>query len=249
MKMIKTALGALALSTLVATSPVLAAGGDVHTEDVDFSFEGPLGVYDRAELQRGLQVYLEVCAACHGMKFVAFRTLADEHGPGLTMDQVKAIIDQQGYEVQDEEGEPGDTRPAQTYDYFPDIKSAGAPDMSLLAKARAGGPEHIYSVLVGYSGEVKEVAGTVLYENNAFPGGYINMGPPLEDDLLEYADGTPATLETMSKDVSAFLMWAAEPKMVERKQAGVRNILFLIIFAVMLYFVNRRLWRKIKHPE
>ena len=247
MKMIKSALAALVVMGF--TTSAQAAGGDYVTKDVDFSFDGPLGVYDRAQLQRGLQVYLNVCAGCHGMKFVAFRTLADENGPGLSVDQVKAIIDEQGFEVQDEAGEPGDTRPAQTYDYFPEIKSAGAPDMSLLAKARAGGPDHIYSVLTGYTGEEKTVAGTTLYENKSYDGGWINMAPPLYGDDVEYADGTEASLSNVSKDVSAFLMWAAEPTMVERKQAGLRNILFLLVFAVMLYFVNRRVWSKVKHPE
>ena len=246
--MIKSALAALIIAGTATSAQ--AAGGDYVTKDVDFSFDGPLGVYDRGQLQRGLQVYLNVCAACHGMKYVAFRTLAEEDGPGLEMDQVKAIIDEQGYEVQDPEGEPGDTIPAKTYDYFPARKGDGmGPDMSLLAKARAGGPDHIYSVLTGYTGEEKTEAGATLYENKSFEGGWISMSPPLLGDDVEYADGTEASLSNMSKDVSAFLMWAAEPTMVERKQAGLRNILFLLIFAVMLYFVNRRVWSKVKHPD
>lgn len=249
MKRVKSALAALAVSGAMAASPALAAGGHVYTADVDFSFDGPLGVYDQGQLQRGLQVYLGVCAACHGMKYVAFRTLTDENGPGMTEDQVKALIAEQSYEVQDPEGEPGETIPAKTYDYFPEVKSAGAPDMSLLAKARAGGAAHIYSILTGYTGEETTVAGVTLYENKAYSGGYINMAPPLLGDDVEYADGTEPTLEQVSKDVSAFLMWAAEPTMVERKQAGVRNILFLMLFAVLLYFVNRRIWGPVKHPE
>jgi len=171
---------------------------------------------------------------------------ADIDGPGLTDDQVKAFIAEAGYEVEDENG---DFAPAQTFDYFPEIKDAGAPDMSLLAKARADGAVHIYSILTGYTGEEKEVAGSVLYENTAYPGGWINMAPPLYGDDVEYADGTEATLENQAADLSQFLMWAAEPHLVERKQAGIRNILFLIIFAVMLYFVNKRLWSRVKHPE
>lgn len=246
MKSIKSALASLALAGSLVTSAAFAAGGDVKHADIEFSFEGPLGTYDRGALQRGLQVYQAVCSACHGMKFVAFRTLADENGPGLSEDQVKAFIAEAGYEVEDETGE---LVPAQTYDYFPEIKSAGAPDMSLLAKARADGAVHIYSILTGYTGEEKEVAGTVLYENTAYPGGWINMAPPLYGDDVEYADGREATIENQAEDLSQFLMWAAEPHMVERKQAGVRNILFLIIFAVMLYFVNKRLWASVKHPE
>ena len=246
MKTIKSALASIALAGSLITSAAFAAGGDVKHADIEFSFEGPLGVYDRGALQRGLQVYQAVCSGCHGMKFVAFRTLADENGPGLSNDQVKAFIAEAGYEVEDETGE---LVPAQTYDYFPEIKSAGAPDMSLLAKARADGAVHIYSILTGYTGEEKEVAGTVLYENTAYPGGWINMAPPLYGDDVEYADGREATLEHEAEDLAQFLMWAAEPHLVERKQAGVRNILFLILFGVLLFFANRRLWSRVKHPE
>lgn len=246
MKTLKSALASLVLAGSLVSTAAFAAGGDIKHADIDFSFDGPFGTYDRGALQRGLQVYQAVCSGCHGMKFVAFRTLADENGPGLTDAQVKAFIAEAGYEIEDEEGE---FQPAQTYDYFPEIKSAGAPDMSLLAKARADGAVHIYSILTGYTGEEKEIAGTILYENTAYPGGWINMAPPLYGDDVEYADGREATIENQAEDISQFLMWAAEPTMVERKQAGVRNILFLLIFAVMLYFVNRRLWSRIKHPE
>ena len=246
MKSLKSALASLVLAGTLVTSGAFAAGGDIKHADIDFSFDGPLGTYDRAALQRGLQVYQTVCSACHGMKFVAFRTLADENGPGLSEDQVKAFIAEAGYEVEDEDGE---LVPAQTYDYFPEIKSAGAPDMSLLAKARADGAVHIYSILTGYTGEEKEIAGTVLYENTAYPGGWINMAPPLYGDDVEYADGREATVEHEAEDVAHFLMWAAEPHMVDRKQAGLRNILFLLIFAAMLYFVNKRVWAPVKHPD
>jgi ubiquinol-cytochrome c reductase cytochrome c1 subunit len=245
MKPIHTLASAVLIASLTAT-PVLAAGGEVYTADVDFSFQGPFGAYDRAALQRGLQVYQGICAGCHGMKFVAFRTLTSDTGPGLTEDQVNAFIAEAGYEIEDEDGE---FAPAKTYDYFPEVKSAGAPDMSLLAKARPGGAAHIYSILTGYTGEEKEVAGTILYGNKAYPGGWINMAPPLYGDDVEYMDGTEATLERSSKDVSEFLMWAAEPKMVERKQAGVRNMAFLILFAVLLYFSNKKLWKRVKHPK
>ncbi|TYO89143.1 cytochrome c1 [Oceanicella actignis] len=253
---------ALALAAVAApVSPAAAAGGGGHVEDVSFSFEGPFGVFDKAQLQRGLQVYNEVCSACHGLKFVAFRTLGDETGPGYDEEQVKAFAAM--YEVPDPEGEPGDTRPGKPFDHFPANTSAGAPDLSLMAKARAGfhgpaglginqivkgmgGPEYIYSLLIGYTGEEKTVAGSTLYENHAFPGGWISMAPPLEDGRVEYADGTPATKEQMAKDVAAFLMWAAEPKMVERKQAGARNFAFVVVLAVLLYLTNKKLWSKVK---
>jgi len=245
MKLIKSTLASLAIAATMATG-ALAAGGDVKHADIDFSFQGPFGVYDRGALQRGLQVYQTVCSGCHGMKFVAFRTLADENGPGLSEDQVKAFIAEAGYEVEDESGE---LIPAKTYDYFPAVKDQGAPDMSLLAKARADGAVHIYSILTGYTGEEKEIAGSTLYENTAFPGGWISMAPPLYGDDVEYADGREASVENQAEDISQFLMWAAEPTMIERKQAGVRNILFLIIFAALLYLVKQRIWGRVKHPE
>jgi len=270
MKTIKTTLSALAVAgSLVATS-AFAAGGGGHTKDHDFSFEGPLGVYDRGELQRGLQIYIDVCSDCHGMKYVSFRTLGDKNGPGIEKDQIKAIIAEKDYQVQDEGKEPGETRLAKSYDYFPEVYGDGmGPDMSLLAKARAGGPAHIYSILTGYE---EAPACTpedydAGYYNTAFGSGgipdeckdehghstvegtWIAMAPPLADGDIEYADGTENSLDQMSNDISAFLMWAAEPHLVERKQAGLRNIIFLLIFAALLWFTNKKIWKKIKHPE
>ena len=243
-------------------------------EDVSFSFEGPFGTYDRLQLQRGFQVFQEVCAACHGLQYLSFRELRGATGPAFPEEQVKAIAAL--YEVPDEEGEPGDTRPGKPFDNFPPNTGADAPDLSLMAKARAGfhgpygsglsqlingigGPEYIYSMLIGYTGEEIEEAGSTLYENHAFPGGKISMPPPLEEGLVEYVmhggedgdagDAPEATVEQMAEDVSAFLMWAAEPQLVERKQAGFRNILMLIVLTVLLYFTNKALWAKVKRKE
>ena len=205
--MLKNALAATALSIgAAASAPAMAAGGETHMLHNHWHFSGPFGTFEPAELQRGLQVYREVCQACHGMKYVAFRTLSAETGPGLSEAQVKAIAAE--YDVPDEEGEPGDTRAGKPFDYFPTPIAVGnPPDFSLLAKARPGGPDHIYSVLLSYTGEEKTEAGATLYENAAFPGGWIGMGPPLSDGLVEYADGSPQTVEQYSNDVSAFLMW------------------------------------------
>jgi len=253
-----------ATSSMALASPAFSAGGAGDVEDIGFSFEGPFGTYDQAQLQRGFQVYYEVCSACHGLKFVPIRTLGSETGPGFPEEQVKAFAE--NWEVADEEGEPGDTRTAKSSDKFPENNAAGAPDLSLMAKARAGfsgpsglginqllkgigGPEYIYSLLTGYTGEEKEEAGSILYQNTAFPGGYLSMGPPLDEDLVEYQDGTPATVEQMSEDISAFLMWTAEPKMTERKQAGFRNVGFLILLFVLFYLTNKKLWAPIKRKE
>ena len=253
----------LALAATLALAPVsgaFAAGAGGHVENYDFSFEGPFGTFDQAQLQRGLQVYTQVCSACHGMQYVPLRTLSAEDGPGMPEDQVRAYA-AEFFEVYDDELE--DFRPARPTDHFPANNAAGAPDLSLMAKARAGfhgpyglginqffkgmgGPEYIASLLTGYTGEDKEEAGAILYENTAFPGGYISMAPPLYGDDVEYSDGTEATIEQQSKDVAAFLMWAAEPKLMARKQAGFVGVVFLTVLSVLLYLTNKRLWAPVK---
>lgn len=258
-----TKLSRILAAAIVAALPAsaMAAGGGGHVEDVAFSFEGPMGAFEPEQLQRGLQVFNEVCSACHGMKFVSFRALGEHGGPGYDEEQVKAIA--ATYEVADKEGEPGDTRPGTPSDKFPANTGAGAPDLSLMAKARAGfhgpaglgisqlmngigGPEYIFSLLTGYTGEEKTMAGSTLYENHTFPGGWISMSPPLSEGAVEYQDGTPATVEQMAEDVSAFLMWAAEPKMHDRKAAGLRNFLYIAFLAVLLYLTNKKLWAAVK---
>jgi len=256
----KLAIGAAVALGLTAPAATYAAGAGGHVEDFSFSFEGPFGTYDQNQLQRGLQIYTEVCAACHGMKFVPIRTLADEGGPHLPADQVRAYAEQ-NFEVFD--AELDDYRPAKPVDHFPANTSAGAPDLSLMAKARAGfhgpygtgvnqffkgigGPEYIASILSGYTGEEKEEAGTLFYENHAFPGGWIAMAPPLSDELVEFADGHDNSVHHMAQDVAAFLMWAAEPKMMARKQAGLVGVLFLVILAALLYLTNKKIWAPIK---
>ncbi|MCC0063353.1 MAG: cytochrome c1 [Defluviimonas sp.] len=245
-----TAVSALALAGGAARA---SEGG--HVEDIAFSFEGPFGTFDEHQLQRGLQVFTEVCSACHGLKFVPIRSLADEGGPHLPEDQVRAYAKQ--FTVVDKE--TGEEREAKPSDNFPRNTGAGAPDLSLMAKARAGfhgpyglginqffkgigGPEYIHAILTGYSGEEKDEAGTTFYENHAFSTGWIAMPPPLSDDLVTYQDGTPATTDQMARDVSAFLMWTAEPKMMDRKQVGFVAVLFLGLLTVLLYLTNKRIW-------
>lgn len=238
-----------------------AAHEAAHIEDVSFSFEGPFGKFDQFQLQRGLQVYTEVCSACHGLRYVPIRTLSDPGGPGLPEDQVRAyaanltIIDK----------ETGEERPRIPTDHFPTVSGDGmGPDLSLMAKSRAafhgpygtgisqlirgiGGPEYIHGILTGYNGETKEEAGSTFYHNAAFSTGWIKMPPPLADDQVTYEDGTAATLDQMSMDVSAFLMWTAEPKMMDRKQVGFVSVLFLIVLAALLYLTNKKLWWSVKH--
>lgn len=246
------------------TGAALAAGDEPHIEDVDFSFEGPFGTYDRNQLQRGLQVYTEICSACHGLQFVSFRSLGDEGGPHLPEDQVRAYA--ASHEVFDQtlaDGE-GDFRPALPTDHYPKSGMLTAPDLSLMAKARAGfhgpygsginqffkgigGPEHIVAILNSYTGEEKEQAGSVLYENTAFAGGWISMAPPLYGDDVEFADGHDTDIHHIAEDVAAFLMWTAEPKMMARKHAGLVGVLMLSVLAILLYLTNKRIWAPIKH--
>jgi ubiquinol-cytochrome c reductase cytochrome c1 subunit len=250
---------ALSLALLPAAA-IAAGGGDQHIEDFDFSFEGPFGVYDQNQLQRGLHVFTDLCSGCHGLKFVPLRTLADEGGPELPMEQVRAYA-ADNFEVFD--ADLDDYRPATPVDHFPANTALGAPDLSVMAKARAGfhgpyglginqmfkgmgGPEYIASVLSGYTGHEKEEAGAILYENTAFPGGWIAMPPPIEDESIEFMDGHANDLHHISEDVSAFLMWTAEPKMMARKQVGFMGVLILAIFSVLLYLTNKRIWAPLK---
>ncbi len=250
-----TAAVALGLSTGAA----LAAGATGHVEDFDFSFEGPFGTYDQNQLQRGLQVYTEICSACHGLQYVAFRALGEPGGPELPEDQVRAYAEQ--FQVYDPEID--DWRPAIPTDHYPESGFENAPDLSLMAKGRAGfhgpygtginqffrgmgGAEYIASLLTGYTGNDKEEAGTILYENTAFPGGWISMAPPLYGDDVVYADGHSTDLEHIAQDVAAFLMWTAEPKMMARKEAGFTGVLMLTVLAVLLYLTNKRLWAPVK---
>ncbi|MBK6466286.1 MAG: cytochrome c1 [Rhodobacter sp.] len=246
-----TTVSALAFSMGAAQA---AGNGEVH--DVAFSFEGPFGKYDQFQLQRGLQVFTEVCSGCHGLKQVPIRTLADPGGPQLPADQVRAYA----ASLDDVELPGGESRPREWTDKFPSRSGDGmGPDLSLMAKGRAGfsgpygtginqmfrgmgGPEYIVSILTGYTGEEIEEAGSIFYENHAFPGGKIAMSPPLSDEQVDYADGHPNSLHHMAEDVSAFLMWAAEPKMMARKQAGFVAVTFLVLLSVLLYLSNKKLW-------
>jgi len=253
----KIAISAVSALTLFTGSAW--AAGEVETEDVAFSFEGPFGSFDENQLQRGLQVFTEGCAGCHGLKFLRIGALADAGGPRLPEEQVKAYA----ADLTVVDKETGEDRAATTADRFPPNNAAGAPDLSVMAKARIGfsgpyglginqlfngmgGPEHIYSVLTGYTGEEKDVGGVTFYENYAFAGGWIAMPPPLSADQVTHVDGTEGSMENMSEDVAAFLMWAAEPKMMVRKESGFKAVLLLSLLSVLLYLTNKRLWAGVK---
>jgi ubiquinol-cytochrome c reductase cytochrome c1 subunit len=258
----KLAISTVAAATLALSSgAALAAGGAGYVEDYAFSFEGPFGTFDQNQLQRGLQVYTQVCAACHGLRYVPIRTLSDEGGPGLSEEEVRAYIEQNFIEVYDEDLQ--DWRAATPNDNFPMSSLENAPDLSLMTKARAGfsgpyglglnplfrgmgGPEYVASLLTHYTGSEREEFGAILYGNETFSGGYIAMAPPLWEGAVEYNDGTEATVEQMSLDVAAFLTWTAEPSLMARKQMGFTAILMLGILSVLLYLTNKRIWAPVK---
>ncbi|MEO1468125.1 MAG: cytochrome c1 [Pseudomonadota bacterium] len=269
--MLNKTLGAALLAAAVALpGAATAAGPGGEVTDIDFSFEGPFGTYDRFQLQRGFQIFQQVCAGCHGMQYVSFRSLGEPGGPEFPEAQIRAIAE--NYECVDRFTD--EFRTCRPSDKFPLNDAVGAPDLSLMAKARAGfhgpyglgtsqlfngigGPEYIYSLLVGYNGSEKEQAGAFLYGNDVYPGGYLSMAQPLWGEDVEYAvygeggDYTPPapTLEQEAEDVSAFLMWAAEPKLGDRKQAGLRNFVLLIALAVLLYYTNKQIWASVKGKD
>lgn len=241
----------VALSLLGAPNVAMAAGDAPHAPKQDWSFDGMFGTYDRAALQRGYKIYQNVCSACHGMKHLAYRNL---EGIGYNEDQVKNIASQ--YNVTDGPNDEGEMfeRPALPSDHFvspyPNDK-AGAyanngalpPDLSLITKARHDGSNYLYALLTGYTTpQHGEEVAEGKYWNTYFPGHVISMAPPLSDDIVAYEDSTPQTTEQYAKDVTHFLTWAADPYMEDRKRIGVRVIIFLLVFAGIMYAVKRRLW-------
>ena len=232
---------------------------DPHHIDVPhqkWSFQGLFGTYDKAALQRGFQVYTEVCAACHSMKLLSYRNLTSL---GFSMDEVKAIAAAKN--VTDGPNDSGDMfdRPARPSDRFvspyANDKQARAanggalpPDMSLIAKARKGGPDYITALISHGYQEAPQGFSLIegLHYNKFFPGNQIGMKPPLAEGQVTFADGTPSTVEQMAKDVSHFLMWAADPHMTERKQTGIKVLLFLILFTGLLYASKVRIWSRLK---
>tara|TARA_Y100000590_G_scaffold322511_1_gene365257 strand:+ start:851 stop:1627 length:777 start_codon:yes stop_codon:yes gene_type:complete len=228
---------------------------------VDWSFKGITGKFDRSSLQRGYQVYNEVCASCHSMNLLSYRNLGEKGGPEFSVDQVKAIA--ANFEVTDGPDSEGEmfTRPGRPSDKFvspyPNTQAAMAanggaypPDMSVLVKARKGGANYIYSVLIGYeeTPEGFELEDGVYY-NKYMYGKKIKMAKPLIEGSVSYADGTEATESQMAMDVTTFLTWASEPHLEARHQTGLKVIMYLIILTVLVYLSMRRLWSRINSEE
>ena len=246
------------LVTFICTN-LYAAGDATKPLKVDWSFNGFFGTFDRAQLQRGFQVYKEVYASCHSMKHLSYRNLGEKGGPEFSDAEVKAIA--AGYQVKDGPNEDGEMfdRSGLPKDKFkspyPNEKAARAvnggaypPDMSVLVKARAGGPDYIYSILMGYDesppADLKIEEG--VYYNKFMAGKKIRMPKPLNDGSVEYSDGTKATVSQMSQDVTAFMTWAAEPHLEKRKRIGFKTILYLLIFSILVFFSMKKIWSRVE---
>lgn len=291
MKKLVTSIALIAAMAGFSGQAIAAEGGDLaemthhaaqtghypilKPEQMDWSFAGPFGKYDKAQLQRGLKVYTEVCSACHSMNLVAFRTLEDL---GYSEAQVKAFA--ANYEVTDGPNADGEmfTRTAVASDHFPSPfpnKEAAAaanggaapPDFSLIAKARGvtrgfptfifdiftqyqqGGPDYIHALLTGYQDppEGVEVAEGTYFNPYFIAGQSLAMAPPLSDGQVTYDDGSPETLEQYSLDVSAFLMWAAEPHLEDRKRMGFMVMVFLAIFTALIYLTKKSVYANKEH--
>ena len=234
------------------------AGETVKPLNPGWSFKGFFGTFDRASLQRGYQVYTEVCASCHSMKHLSYRNLSQPGGPEFSEEQVKIIASQ--FEVRDGPNDDGEMfdRPARPSDnfvspYSNDKEATAAnggaypPDMSVLVKARKGGADYIYSLLLGYEEPPEGISlDDGVYYNKYMAGNKIKMSNPLSEGIVEYADGTQATEEQMAKDITTFLSWAAEPHLEERHKIGFRAIVYLIIITILVYFSMKKIWSRVE---
>ena len=249
----------LFVAACVSAGLVIATGSTVRAQEAppqQWSFEGLFGTYDRAALQRGFQVYKEVCSTCHPVKHLYFRDLEEL---GYSEDQVKGIASQ--VKVSDGPNDKGQMfeRPGRPSDPipgpFPNDEAARAafsgalpPDLSLIVKAREGGPDYVHGILTGFK---QAPAGFKvndgMYYNEYFPGHQLRMPPPLSANQVKYADGTPATVEQMAHDVTTFLAWAAEPNLDERHRMGLKVLLFLIVAVGLFYAAKRKVWARIHH--
>ena len=260
--MIKSNLRLLVLSLLllIPLKPLQSAEM-VDPIKVDWSFKGLTGTFDRASLQRGFQVYKEVCASCHSMQYLSYRNLGEPGGPEFSEKEVKAIA--ASFEIEDGPDAQGEmfTRPGRPSDKFkspyPNVQAATAanggaypPDMSVLVKARKGGANYIYSVLVGYEDPPPGVTlDDGVYYNKYMIGNKIKMPNNLSDGLVEYADGTVSTVDQMAKDVTTFLSWAAEPELETRHKTGVKVILYLVLLSILVFLSMKRIWSRVNSEE
>ncbi len=249
------------IATLSFADSQHSHGANTKYLNTDWSFKGIFGTFDRASLQRGYQVFQEVCSGCHSVQHLSYRNLSEKGGPEFSIEEAKAIASQ--FEVEDGPNSDGEMfmRPARLSDKFakpyPNVEASTAanggaypPDMSVLAKARLGGADYIYSLLLGYE---EAPAGFELddgvYYNKYMPGNKIKMSAPLSDGLVEYSDGTQATTEQMTKDVTAFLVWASEPHLEAQHRMGFKAIIYLIILLTLVYMSKQKVWSRFGSKE
>tara|TARA_B100001540_G_scaffold93068_1_gene83960 strand:- start:127 stop:906 length:780 start_codon:yes stop_codon:yes gene_type:complete len=244
--------------SLLAGTYQVSAAEKTELLKIDWSFNGLFGKFDRGSLQRGYQVYSEVCAACHSMKYLSYRNLSEKGGPEFSIEQAKAIA--ASFEITDGPNADGEmfTRPGKLSDKFlmpyENDKAAQAanggaypPDMSVLVKARSGGADYIYSLLLGYEDPPNGMdLDDGVYYNKYMYGNQIKMAAPLSEGLIEYGDGTEASVKQMSKDVTTFLMWAAEPHLETRHRMGFKAIVYLIILTILVYFSMKKIWSRVE---
>lgn len=262
------AVAVAALSGIAGVSYAAGGSGDHDMKEVHWHFNGAFGTYDRAAMQRGYQVYREVCASCHQLKHLSFRHLGDKGGPFFDdkypnpndNPDVKAFA--ADWQIADIDTETGDSieRPGIPADKFPAIfaNSAAAaasnggavpPELSVMVKARNDGANYVYNLLTSYGKEVPHdvIISAGTHYNPVMEGGAIAMTAPLSEDLVTYEDGTAATVEQMSKDVTEFLAWSADPKMESRKSMGLATMLYLLILTILMWLSYKRVWRNVEH--
>lgn len=254
--LVKLATG-IALAVCLTAGAVLSAGDVAKPKEMKWPFDGMTGHIDKQSAQRGYQVYQQVCAACHSLQLVSYRSLSEL---GFSEAEIKAIAAEKEVQELDEKGS-GELvmRKARPSDKFvPPYANEDAaraanggsypPDLSLITKAREHGPDYVYSLMTGYTSPPADVTPVPnKYYNPYFPTHFISMPPPLTNDIVTYQDGTPATMDQMAHDVVVFLQWAAEPETTVRKQMGVKVLVFLFIMSVFFYFAKRRIWKDAGH--
>ena len=248
----------ISIVLLITTVPLSVFSEEKKKDFIktNWSFEGIFGTFDRASLQRGYQVYQEVCSGCHSIQHLSYRNLSEKGGPEFSKEEAKTIASQ--FEIEDGPNSDGEmfTRSAKLSDNFvkpyPNVEASTAanggaypPDMSVLAKARVGGADYIYSLLLGYekTPEGYELDDGVYY-NKFMPGNKIMMSEPVSDGIVEYTDGTQATKEQISKDVTTFLVWASEPHLEAQHKMGFKAIIYLIILIILVYMSKQKVWRR-----
>ena len=232
----------------------LTAENAVIPPKKNWSYASPIGTFDRGALQRGFQVYKQVCAACHSIKYVSFRHLK---ALGLSESEIKVLASQ--HQIKDGPNDDGEMfeRPGRPSDYFPRVyandKQARAanngalpPDLSLITKARVGGADYIHALLTGFKDNPDFKGGAGQYYNEYFPGHAISMAPPLSEGLVTYNDGTKPTVQQMAHDVTTFLAWASEPEAEQRKRLGLKVLMYLVVMTGLFWATMRRIWRTIK---